>query len=175
MPTSRHREATAYHEAGHFVLNYFLRLWGYPLPQIRRVTIVPKSQVLGCCMSYDTPSFRPDVDESPRTELRIHAEIMRFMAGAAADQRFRGRRNRRGARHDYEVITNLVEWVAQPDEARVFLRWLELRTARLVAAHWRTIELVAGALLARNTLRGAELVQMIRADFTARVSAARRT
>jgi hypothetical protein len=168
------REATAYHEAGHFVMAYLLRLWGWGQPQVRRVTIPRNGEVKGLCRSYRTPSFRPDVDESPRTELRLQGEIMAFFAGTTAESRYRGCRTARGAGHDRTIIADLVSRIAAgPDEERACLRWLSLRTERLVAAHWPTVELVAQALLARGTLTGKQLVAVIREADAARVAAAR--
>ena len=104
-------------------------------------------------------------------ELRLQGEIMTFLAGAAAERHHRGRRHTLGAGHDFAVVADLVSRLAPtPDEERALLRWLELRTTRLVSAHWPWI--VARALLARGTLTGAQLVAVIREAERARVAAA---
>jgi hypothetical protein len=49
------------------------------------------------------------------------------------------------------------------DEARALVRWLELRTRRLVAfaPHWCAIEAVAEALLTHETLDGQRLRALV--------------
>lgn len=164
MATSRTREATAYYEAGHFVMAYFLRLSGCGLPQVRRVTILPGVEWAGLDRWYRPPALRPEGGggASPRTQLRIHAEIMAFLAGTVAESRYRGR-PATGARRDVTQIAKLVAVVApRPEDKRAVLRWLSLLAERLVAAVWPTIDVVAQALLANGMLTGVQLRDILR-------------
>ena len=156
--------ATAYHEAGHAVAYYFLRVQGYPLPLIRRATIVPRDDTLGQVAPFRTPSFRPDADISPRAQYRLQGQIMFSLAGAIAEQRHTGRRSpySDGDRHNAAGLAGYAS--SSPEEVEPMLRWLEVRTENLIVRYWPFVEVVATALLKHRTLTGRQVRDLIQAQ-----------
>jgi hypothetical protein len=87
------------------------------------------------------------------------------LAGLEAQRRFNPRSVRRhhGA-HDWERATDLVShFVSSTEETEAYLRLLQLRvrTQLKVPAIWRTVEVVARALLSEPTLSGRRLKELI--------------
>lgn len=162
--------ATAYHEAGHAVAYYCLRVQQhYPLPLMRRVTIVPSEDMLGHTAPFPTPSYDPDLYSSPSTALRAHAEIVVCFAGAIAERRHIGRRST-GAEIDHRLAIDLAEAVTgSPSETEALLKWLRERAANLINSRWRFVEAVAAALLEHRTLTGRQVRDVIQADVQAQI------
>jgi ATP-dependent Zn protease len=173
---ARRTAATAHHEAGHAVAYYWLREIGrYPLPRMRRVTIVPQEKSLGHVAPFPTSSFRPDYDHGPRVQLRVQGQIMVSLAGRIAERRHTGRRVRGGWGKDYEQAVDLASRVTGgPEETSAMLRWLALATESLLAQRWSLVEAVAQALLAQPTLTGREVVAVIRSELDAQVRQSRK-
>jgi len=181
--TKRTAEWTAYHEAGHAVAAYALRL---SLP--KWVTIVPKDHAAGMCQNDGVFSQRPEVlramlatrrpgmtRAAARAALRASTErhVVAELAGLAAE----GRR-----RHFSRLLAGYVLFrdvaavadddVAQADEQlAVFERGREAREAwlsglwdrawKLTGASWRDVERVAKALLRRKRLDGDALDRLL--------------
>ena len=50
-------------------------------------------------------------------------------------------------------------------ETKAFLKWLEIRTQQRLDAHWKTVELIANALLERKRLSGKEFAELMRPRY----------
>jgi len=160
-----HRAATAYHEAGHAVVQYYLHL------PIRKVTIRPNKEKgsLGHCESKG-PSYLGEIDlgVSPAQQDRIFRNIQALLAGNVAQQRFNKRSVRKWqTSSDYRKAAELAIRVTDTVGVRLLLGWLTHHTERLVQDRWREIEAVAAALRERKTLTGDEIRDTINGLYPA--------
>ena len=168
------RRQVAYHEAGHAVVQYYLR----PDERIVRVSIVRRSEALG----YVLPVPNYDIYSLPlRTFL---ADIMVSMAGHVATKLFLGE-YWTGATGDFQNVRGRLWQLAhygyfgppldlqlQPgmsvakDRTEVvekFWRKLDEQTEQILSQHAAEVHAVAQALLERNDLTGKECISVIRA------------
>jgi cell division protease FtsH len=168
------RRQVAYHEAGHAVVQYYMR----PDERIVRVSIVRRSEALG----YVLPVPNYDIYALPlRTFL---ADIMVSMAGHVATKIFLGE-YWTGATGDFQNVRARLWQLAhygyfgppldmqlQPgmsvgkDRTEVvekFWRKLEEQTEQILVQHAAEVHAVAQALLDRNDLTGKQCIEVIRA------------
>ena len=154
-------EATAYHEAGHAVMAHTL---GMPM---HGASIVPKGGSLGH-VRFKKPG-RLILEEmsgevTPRAQDGIERNIQVAYAGRLTEKMHTGRSNRAGAQSDYDGMADLALCACgSPEEARAFLKWLELRAvAPLGSPRFKVaVEAVARELLARKNLTGPEIKKTI--------------
>jgi len=150
---------TAYHEAGHAVVNRHL---GYA---VSSVTIEAGDDYQGAVL-HDDPLFGCDLEiddvESGTDEKIAHSIIVAF-AGPAAEKHLNPEFfNLEGARGDYKVIADLVFClVGHPDQATAKADELDQQAQALVLEHWPHIDRVARALLDRTELTGDDLETLI--------------
>jgi hypothetical protein len=85
------------------------------------------------------------------------------LAGALAQKRVLPRSLRSWqSRGDYQKATILAQrFCPSVVETKAFLKWLEVRTQNRLDAHWKTVELIANALLARKSLSAKEFDELI--------------
>lgn len=167
------RRQVAYHEAGHAVIQYYLR----PDERIVRVSIVRRSEALG----YVLPVSNYDIYALPlRTFL---ADIMVSMAGHVATKLFLGE-YWTGATSDFQQVRGRLWQLAhygyfgppldrddagtklmdrRNDVIESFWHKLEDRTEQVLLQHAAEVHAVAQALLDRNDLTGKECISVIRA------------
>src|ERR1051325_3130265 len=171
------RRQVAYHEAGHAIVQYYLR----PDERIVRVSIVRRSEALG----YALPVPNYDIYALPlRTFV---ADILVSMAGHVATKLFLGE-YWTGATSDFQNVRARLWQLAhygyfgppldmqlQPgmavgkeksDVVEKFWRKLEEQTEQVLLAHTAEVHAVAQALLDRNDLTGKQCIQIIRSAAT---------
>ena len=165
-------EATAYHEAGHAVMAHTL---GMPM---HGASIVANSDALGH-VRFKKPRWlifeELSSEVTPRAQDWIERNIQVAYAGRLTEKMHTGRSSRAGARSDYEGMADLALCTCgSPEEAKVFLKWLELRAAApLGAPRFRVaVEAVARELLAQKSLTGREIKQTIIDGIQSAVKAA---
>jgi cell division protease FtsH len=90
------REMTAYHEAGHALLHYYLK----NADPLHKVTIVPHGQALGVAFSL------PETDTYSRSEGWLRDRIAITMGGFAAEEII-FEENTTGAQNDIEQATDI--------------------------------------------------------------------
>lgn len=167
------RRQVAYHEAGHAVVQYYLR----PDERIVRVSIVRRSEALGYVLHV--PNY--DVHGYPLRKIVSH--IMVSMAGHVATKIFLGE-YWTGAGSDFQQVrNNLMElahygYFGPPlvkdqmagygsrDKADIidsFWRKLEDKTAQVLLEHAAEVHAVARTLLEKSDITGKECVEIIRA------------
>ncbi|HSB01985.1 MAG TPA: AAA family ATPase [Anaerolineales bacterium] len=168
------RRQVAYHEAGHAVVQYYLR----PDERIVRVSIVRRSEALG----YVLPVPNYDIYALPlRTFL---ADIMVSMAGHVATKLFLGEywtgatsdfQNVRGrlwqlAHYGYfgppldmDLQAGLSVGKEKTQIVEKFWRKLEEQTEQVLLAHSSEVHAVTRALLAKNDLTGKQCIEVIHA------------
>jgi cell division protease FtsH len=167
------RRQVAYHEAGHAVVQYYLR----PDERIVRVSIVRRSEALG----YVLPVSNYDIYSLPlRTFV---ADILVSMAGHVATKLFLGE-YWTGATGDFQNVRARLSQLAhygyfgppfnlqmggtdlpnaRNEVVERFWAKLEDQTEDLLSKHAPEVHAVAQALLERNDLTGKQCIAVIRA------------
>jgi hypothetical protein len=145
-------ERTAYHEAGHAVAAFALRR------AVKHLSIVSDTESNGRVVNHKLPdTFHPDYEDDARTRAFIEREIMIFLAGGVALQKFQGHRRRLGDCQDQRGAVDLANHVCgDPDESLAFIAWLRERTRLLLNQpwHWRAVEDIARTLVEHKELTG---------------------
>lgn len=167
------RRQVAYHEAGHAIVQYYLR----PDERIVRVSIVRRSEALG----YVLPVPNYDIYALPlRTFV---ADILVSMAGHVATKLFLGE-YWTGATSDFQNVRARLWQLAhygyfgppldmqmQPgmsvgkektELVEKFWRKLEEQTEQVLVGHSAAVHAVAQGLLDRNDLTGKQCIEIIR-------------
>ena len=151
----RKHESTAYHEAGHAVAAFVLRL------KIGRrgVSIVPdrEKDLVGLAHVPVQVQEQPDRAVSGRTRLHLEKQAIMCFAGDAAERKFDGRR-RFGGHRDYQHAAELLAPLAtswEQHDARIEVARLGARD--IVEATWSSIQAVAEELLRKKTLNAADV------------------
>lgn len=142
-------QLTAFHEAGHAVM-YFSQG-----RKFRHITIVADETKgsLGHLLHDKLKNFHPDENDDWRTRKVLEGAILCSLAGPAAERIFSGRHNWRGAAGDLRYVTNVALcFVPDSEEASAFISWLWIRANNIVQSRWRMVEILAAALLKRETL-----------------------
>jgi cell division protease FtsH len=165
------RRQVAYHEAGHAVIQYYLR----PDQRIVRVSIVRRSEALG----YVLPVPNYDIYALPLRSFL--ADIMVSMAGHVATKIFLGE-YWTGATSDFQQVRARLWQLAhygyfgppldlqqnmsiEKDKTVVvekFWRKLEDQTTEILSEHAAEVHAVANALLEQNDLTGKRCIEIIR-------------
>jgi hypothetical protein len=164
--------ATAIHEAGHAAMAFQVHRG------LRSATIVPDAETgsLGAvCTRPVGPWFRPDLDVDRRVRNRVEEEIMMSLAGSETQAawtrqlpdrpRTWQRQIRAGATHDRLNVVELSDWVTGSDpetgsapETIAYIRWLTERSRNAMGPrYWRMVGALAGELLERRTMSGAQI------------------
>lgn len=167
------RQQVAYHEAGHAIIQYYLR----PDERIVRVSIVRRSEALGYVLHV--PNY--DVHGYPLRKIVSH--ILVAMAGHVATKIFLGE-YWTGAGSDFQQVrNNLLELAhygyfgpplaldstagyGSKDKADIvdaFWKKLEEKTAQILIEHSAEVHAVAKTLLEKSDITGRECVEIIRA------------
>jgi len=170
------RRQVAYHEAGHAIIQYYLR----PDQRIVRVSIVRRSEALG----YVLPVPNYDIYALPLRSFL--ADIMVSMAGHVATKLFLGE-YWTGATSDFQQVRARLWQLAhygyfgppldlqqglniEKDKAHVvekFWNKLEDQTAQILSQHAPEVHAVAQALLEQNDMNGKRCVEIIQAAAVA--------
>lgn len=166
----RKLEATAYHEAGHAVACIVLE---HPFLS---ATIIATDETLGSITKRPVPPSITREDElTHRSRRWIEREILCWLAGLAAEQRWTGRNNWRGARSDISWVVELGAFLHQAGTKVLdkYLDYMIERARDLVSApqNWLRIEALATALLERRTLSAREAKRLCLEAMKDRVKA----
>jgi hypothetical protein len=159
MQASKRDRIVAFHEAGHAVVGWRVGLWP------RGVSIVSSGDAAG---HVEHKLGIDPVELECRSPYRlmnaVTKNIMVSLAGEIAQRRHDPRSVRRyQGRSDRLHAAHLAAAVgAEGEEAEAMLRWLALRTEKVVAGHWRFVERVADTLVSERTLRRARFVELVR-------------
>ena len=167
------RQQVAYHEAGHAIIQYYLR----PDERIVRVSIVRRSEALGYVLHV--PNY--DVHGYPLRKLVSH--ILVAMAGHVATKIFLGE-YWTGAGSDFRQVRNNILELAhygyfgpplaldanagygskeKADIVDSFWRKLEDKTAQILIEHSAEVHAVAKVLLEKGDITGKECIEIIQA------------
>ena len=172
-------EATAYHEAGHAVLRYYL----IDNHGIEQITVIPRDRSLGF-VSFNNENSKPNYSYK-----YITSQVMVAYAGRECEIKQYGKELglNGGASGDLQQATNLmnlaINELGMDDEigyvlnlkessierfhenSEVISKWaikLQQETKELVEKHWDKIEKVAKRLLEDETISGNELEKLLK-------------
>jgi hypothetical protein len=161
MKKTRNRKgetATAYHEAGHAVTAYFLRL------SMGRdgATIVPdhKDRTLGSAHILLDLEQNPEYSNSPGVRARIEDHAVMCMAGDAAERKFNPKR-KFGGWGDIQTASAMASYVSSSAEViQARLHLAKMRAKDIVDCRWDFIEVLAATLMENKTLKPGEVKQV---------------
>jgi len=143
-------ESTAYHEAGHAVAAFMHDI------RFRHVSIVPSNdgESLGrlLCNSLGR-RFRPDLELTPATRWRLERHVLMDLTGPAAETKFTGQRNNRGAVGDMSGATDLASYLHfDVKVVDAYLTYMQYRAKAFVEWNtaWMGIESLAKELLEKR-------------------------
>ncbi len=164
------RRQVAYHEAGHAVIQYYLR----PEQRIVRVSIVRRSEALGYVLpvpNYDIyalplRSFLADIMVSMAGHVATKIFLGEYWTGATSDfQQVRARLWQLGHYGYFGPPLDLQQDMSiQKDKTEIiqkFWRKLEDQTTEILSQHAPEVHAVAQALLEHNDLRGKRCIEII--------------
>ena len=163
------REMVAYHEAGHALINLQKKL----LPPLYRVSIVPRGQALG------VTTFLPTEDQNLQSRNFLLEQLVVLMGGRAAEKVFYGNTSS-GAAGDLDIARKIAfkmvyEWgmgeklYYQPEqrdaelEINRLLEAADQQALAIIQAQKKNTQLLAEALLARETLTRQEVIDLFKA------------
>ena len=157
------RWATAFHEAGHAVAAWRLRI------RLHGATIVPTIDASGQ-VEYANPlrGINLELDNSNRARLRSELLMMVLLAGPE-DQRQYSPRSWRSCHggYDFGKAADLaLNFNGYEDAANAYVRWVEIRTRYMINDLWWAVEKVAGALIEQESLSGKQIKRIILTDGT---------
>jgi cell division protease FtsH len=165
------RRQVAYHEAGHAVVQYYLR----PEQRIVRVSIVRRSEALGYVLpvpNYDIyalplRSFLADIMVSMAGHVATKIFLGEYWTGATSDfQQVRARLWQLGHYGYFGPPLDLQQDMSiQKDKTEIvqnFWRKLEDQTTQILSEHAPEVHAVANALLEHNDLTGKRCIEIIR-------------
>ena len=139
-------KATAYHEAGHVVMNTIKRR------AFRLATIDPErlaDGVNGCV-------FGGTISEQRKENLRlVQKDIEIRFAGGIAEKIYTGRNNNVGARSDRHWAAELIiDHIPNPKRLDYFIQylWLGVEDELKKPLNWASVEAIADYLLEHKTL-----------------------
>lgn len=159
MSNTKGRASTAYHEAGHAVVAHYERV------RYRYATIRPGEDSFGHVLfRHPGKWFQPDMEKDARHRGYIERVARVDFAGLAAEARFKGRHNWRGASHDLHDAVNLLDYICgSNEEVEAYVNLMRVQARGLVEWHWNEVQAIADALLVRERLTAAEIAEIIAA------------
>ena len=151
-------ERTAYHEAGHAVASYHLRV------AFSSLTIIPEEDSFGHVLHPKSifNNFEPEWDNSLKVRDRAERMILVSFAGQVAEWRFTNRHNWRGSGEDWDKAVNLASYFAGNEVLQKYVDYLWARAKTLFNLPWLwdAVESVAKELLIRKNM-GKQLTRKI--------------
>jgi len=149
---------TAYHEAGHAVMAYILRL------RLIEITIIPDEDYLGRVSRGASRTIHPDWEADQKTRTELERLSMQALAGNVAEHLFTGRRHKAGSYADYHKVVNYLSFLAGPKEMTYYVEYLWHRTkGTLRADHWwLAVQRLTEELLKCRRLRSKRIREIIR-------------
>ena len=160
MKRTKALESVAYHEAGHAVAAWHVRV------RTTALSIVPDEDAKG--FHAHRPYFggiNLEYDDSPRAQRRAENMALVCLVGPAAQRRFnpKGFRNYHVASDRHEAIY-LLAYIGSEDEyLNAYLKLIEIQARNFVTIHyqWSLFECLAEALLERQRLTGKDVRRVI--------------
>jgi hypothetical protein len=152
---SRLYHPTAYHEAGHAVMAYFLGV------RLKKVSVIPDKDYLGIVLHEKVVRGRsPEIDTSLRNFDRMEKLARIALAGSIA-QKIHAPRSRDGASSDRQTVANVAFMLNGSSEAAsAWIKWLEISVTDAIKARWTFVDAVAGDLVKEKELNREQILAL---------------
>jgi hypothetical protein len=158
-PPRRRLIAAAFHEAGHAVAAYHMKV------RFRRIAIGrDRAKELGWLELWLTPQTAARGTVDVRTEHAIERSVIVLLAGSQAERMALGRAKYLGSGLDFFEAVRYAGYLCRTrPELSAYLRWMQLRVRALVESPaWRRpIEALAACLIQRRELGARETRRVI--------------
>jgi hypothetical protein len=160
-------EVVAHHEAGHVAVAIQERI------SFHNVSIVADAYALGRVQHRRlSRTFIEALKSGSLTRDQVEKHVLYSLAGPAAETRFTGRDNARGAEQDRDTAIDLLMGATgSGEEVSAWFNLMEIRARLTIERSWEQIEAIAAALLERKTMT-ARAVRAFLRDWDARKFAA---
>lgn len=169
----RDSRVVAYHEAGHCVAAFRLRI---PFNGRKALTILPTDEFNGLFVHKNIlRGLDLEWDSSDRSRLKMEKVVQACLAGIEAQRRFDPTSIRCGEEFgdwdggdDYRQAVDLIDhFTGGPKETDAYLELLRIRTESMIGADfvWRCVEALAQALLNRKSLSGKEAMAILQSTL----------
>lgn len=109
---------TAYHEAGHAVMAYILRIG------LKEVTIIPDEDYLGKFTHGRGRNIQPEWDYDQKTRPEIERQAMVTLGGNVAEHLLTGKKHIAGSYEDYHKVVDLLSYLAGAEEITYYVECL---------------------------------------------------
>jgi hypothetical protein len=160
--------AVAYHEAGHCVAAYRLRI---PFTGRKALTIIPTEAYSGCFVHHCILKNDVEWDASDRNRLKMERTVQALLAGIEAQRRYDetsisygdGFGNWDGGPDYHEAVNRVGYFTSGPKEIELYIELLRLRVQNLVQLdfNWKCICAIADALMQKKVLSAKEAIAII--------------
>lgn len=165
MKIKKRDRLTAYHEAGHAVVAYFLHR------RVTGVTIIRDKDTMGLCRLGKIPDIPLDWDSSHRVRMQLERDAMIDLAGNIAEYIFRGKSGKRRYRKSSKPNTDILHTIdcllylsGDGEETGWYVNWLWHRTRLMLQlpCNWAPVQAVATELLEHRRIGEKHLREIIR-------------
>lgn len=149
---------TAYHEAGHAVVAYILRV------RLKEATIIPNEDYLGMVKHGRGQNIQPEWEINRKTRDELERRTMVLLGGNVAENLLTDKRSMAGSYDDYHQVVDLLSYLADPEETSKYIEWLWYRTKSNLGVDywWLATQRLAEELLEHQYLRGKRIREVIR-------------
>jgi len=143
---------TAYHEAGHAVMAYFLGV------RLKKVSIVPGKDYVGRLLHGKILRGRY-IELNSRNSMEKNALVA--LSGDIA-QKHHAPRSRSGASKDHEEAFSMATMVnTSPEATDAWIKWLKIRAEDTLKLRWALVDAVAWELVKKNELDREEILAVL--------------
>lgn len=156
-------ERISYHEAGHAVAAFVLRM------RFTHLSIIPDEDSIGHTMTTKLRDFQPDAARSRAGRDRYERYAMVSLAGLVAERmrvgRVRYRTNHPDVVQAFEFSSNIC---GSDEETQACVNWLWERTRNLIKSgrQWAAVEALAKQLRVRRYIGEREARRIIKRAFS---------
>jgi hypothetical protein len=157
----------AYHEAGHCVAAYRLRI---PFTGRKALTIIPTDEYSGRLVHHNILK-NLDWDNSDRNRLKMERSVQALLAGIEAQRRYDetsirygdGFGNWDGGPDYHEAVNQVSYFTSGSEERELYIELLRFRAQNLVQLdfNWKCICAIADALMQKKVLSAKEAIAII--------------
>jgi len=146
---------TAYHEAGHAVVAYFLGV------RLKKVSIFPNKDYVGIVLHEKVVrGLAPETDTSLRNFDRMEKLARIAIAGNIA-QKIHAPRSHGGASSDHQTVVDLAFMLNGSSEAaNAWIEWLKISVKDALKTRWLFVDAVARELAKEKELNREEILEV---------------